>query len=132
MLTMYDKSLDQLKKHSWSLNADWANILPNTNWRTRYSNNLSRYGEMTFRPLGERQLDFSSFNIPWYRAFGGVLMYKTSGKQTVKIERHSAAKKENIFDCVETVSRTGSVDGGMNGVMVRGAKLQKIIQSIVL
>ena len=72
MLTMYDKSLDQLAAHSWSLNANWANLLPNTNWRTRYSNNLSRYGEMTFRPLGERQLDFSSFTSPWYRAFGEV------------------------------------------------------------
>lgn len=97
MLTMYDKSLDQLTEHSWSLNADWANILPNTNWLTRYSNNLSRYGEMTFRPLGERQLDFSSFNIPWYRAFGEVLMYKTSGKQTAKIQRHSAEKGGKVL-----------------------------------
>lgn len=122
MLTMYDKSLDQLKKHSWSLNADWVSILPNTKWRTRYSNNFSCYGEMTFRPLGERQLDFSSFNIPWYRAFGEVLMYKTSGKQTAKIQRHSAEKEEKYYDCVETVSLTGSVDGGMNDIKVRGAK----------
>ena len=77
---------------------------------------------MTFRPLGERQLDFSSFNIPWYRAFGEVLMYKTSGKQTAKIQRHSAEKEEKYYDCVETVSLTGSVDGGMNDIKIRGAK----------
>ena len=100
MLTMYDKSLDQLLKHRWTLSADWVNLLPSTRWDYRDAQTLSRYGEMAFRPLGERALDFSSFYMPWIVAkiekHGEVLKIRGSKKQLLR----ASSTNDKVFNYV--------------------------------
>ena len=120
MLTMYDKSLDRLARHSWRLNADWHAFIPITSWYTRYTDNLSLYGEMSFRPLGERSLDFSSFNIPWYGAREEVFMGEDEislsairRSPRVFIEKHSAVSDSKVFYAAEApVASKAANDGG--------------------
>lgn len=112
MLTMYDKSLDMLRPHKWSLSTDWRIYLPSTSWQAADRNALSVYGEMAFRPLGERMLDFSRFSYPFMRAreemfvplAGGGRLYKHSA---VYAESSNAQATDKVFYCVEEL---GAID----------------------
>lgn len=102
MITMYDKSLDQLVKHSWSLRADWLTYLPYTSWRTALLQSVSVYGEQAFRPLSERALDFSRFAIPFmvaraevFRPMGAV--YRSSNRAFVT----GSVEESKMMDAVE-------------------------------
>lgn len=79
MATMYDKSLDQISAHSWNLIVNPRLYQPQTSWRGRYVQLVDRYGEMSYRPLDERALDFSHYEIQHYLAqpvVRGGRMYK--------------------------------------------------------
>lgn len=74
MATMYDKSLDQIAKHSWSLSLDNLRSCPRTAWIGSTSFVGSLYGEQPYRPLNERGLDFSHF-YDTYFGFGNRSMF---------------------------------------------------------
>jgi sRNA-binding regulator protein Hfq len=62
MSTLYDKSLDQLTKHTWSLAPYRFVDLPNVYWTFRSSNSLQMYGYQQKNGLPWSSLDFNHFN----------------------------------------------------------------------
>lgn len=65
MAVMYDKSLDAIKRHSWQFNHVVSYGAPTIMQQAMY-NNYARniYGEQTFKPLPESDLQFSRLDIP--------------------------------------------------------------------
>lgn len=63
MATLYDKSLDQLRSHSWTLAMPVYYSLPFTMWTGRYISNLGVYGEMPLKLFDERGLDFGHYDL---------------------------------------------------------------------
>lgn len=61
--TMYDKSLDDIVKHAWSLAVPTYTALPRTAWHGRSSKHLTMYGELTQKPFAVRALDYSRFDV---------------------------------------------------------------------
>lgn len=63
LATLYDKSLDQLRSHSWSLSMPIYYSLPYTSWIGRNVQIIGVYGEMPLKLFDERYLDFSHFDV---------------------------------------------------------------------
>ncbi len=63
LATLYDKSLDQLRSHSWSLSVPIYYSLPYTSWIGRNAQIIGIYGEMPLKLFDERYLDFSHFDV---------------------------------------------------------------------
>lgn len=63
LATLYDKSLDQLRSHSWSLSMPIYYSLPYTSWIGRNAQIIGIYGEMPLKLFDERYLDFSHFDV---------------------------------------------------------------------
>ena len=63
LATLYDKSLDQLRSHSWSLSMPIYYSLPYTSWIGRNAQIIGVYGEMPLKLFDERYLDFSHFDV---------------------------------------------------------------------
>lgn len=61
--TMFDRSLDDIMKHAWSLSVPTYTALPRTAWRGRTSKHLTMYGELSQKPFAVRALDYSHFDI---------------------------------------------------------------------
>ena len=120
MLTMYDKSLDQLVKHRWTINNSWKTYLPSTRWYAADRSSLSVYGEMAFRPLGERNLAFSYFNFPFMRARDEMFVPLAGGA----LYRNSAAYPESELRSVTgkvfyTMEKASSADALPMGAMAK-------------
>lgn len=61
MATLYDKSLDLLRQHKWSLSPTLYRALPSAAWSGTTLGDISLYGELGYKALRERSLDFSHF-----------------------------------------------------------------------
>jgi len=71
LAVLYDKSLDQLKPHQWSLNPDRVLPRPSATWMWRSWGNISLYGAEQYRlkeipPFVYRQFDHSVY--PYYHS----------------------------------------------------------------
>ena len=66
MATLYDKSLDQLAEHEWSLTPSCWLPTPSTNWSVPSWGSLSFYGSKHLGRLTTSGLDFTSFNHELY------------------------------------------------------------------
>ncbi len=65
MAVMYDKSLDALSQHGWNFNHVVSYNPPTIMQQATYNiSAMNIYGEQTFRPLQETDLQFSHLDIP--------------------------------------------------------------------
>lgn len=62
LAVLYDKSLDDIRQHSWPFSLGLWRNLPNTIWQGRQLNDLSLYGELPYKSLTERALQFTHFD----------------------------------------------------------------------
>ena len=63
MATMYDKSLDAIRKFTWSFTPQLYRSVLRKSWRELTSwQDLSVYGELAFKPLSERNLQLSQLD----------------------------------------------------------------------
>lgn len=68
--TIYDKSLDALESHDYAMSVAHYTFTPTISTSQRNINTaISLYGEQTFRPLIEPQLNFYHFDLPIYSPF---------------------------------------------------------------
>lgn len=58
---MYDASLDQIKAHSLPFSLGMRRYLPSVSWRSPSDYGRNVFGEMSFSPLQETELNFSHF-----------------------------------------------------------------------
>ncbi|KGI60635.1 alpha-2-macroglobulin family protein [Prevotella sp. S7 MS 2] len=100
MATMYDKSLDQIRKNKWNFSPLLYLNLPNTRWQTIDFNDISMYGELPMRALPEKELNFSHFDnglfnldygfratMPYYAFAATKTRSVTVGSAMTKAER---------------------------------------------
>ena len=87
MATMFDKSLDQLQRHSWTFTPYVHLSLPSVEWNYLERNSMSLFLRQNWDRLTEKELLPSKFDdsvFPtWYsfhrsQRMGGKLMYKTA------------------------------------------------------
>ncbi len=88
MAVLFDKSLDALSKHGWSLD-NYVDLQYPFIYKFASHNSapMSVYGEQKFSPLSEPQLDFTHFNIPYL--YGNVLT--TRGKNVLFSAKQATA-----------------------------------------
>lgn len=87
MATLFDKSLDDIRKHNWTFSPNVYDHLPFMTWIKFSPNDITCYGEMPLRLLRERSLSFSHYDYPYYRsnfelAYGEVLIERHSQMRT--------------------------------------------------
>ncbi|MCR5131413.1 MAG: alpha-2-macroglobulin, partial [Prevotella sp.] len=62
LAVLFDKSLDEIREHSWPFSLNLWRNLPATNWRGRRVADISLYGEQPYKSLIERALTFTHFD----------------------------------------------------------------------
>ena len=62
LATLYDQSLDPIKKHDWTFAPSLFQNLPSARWWGGYFNATGLYGFQGFKPLQENELDFTHFD----------------------------------------------------------------------
>lgn len=98
MATLYDKSLDQLAKHRWSLNPSRYVWTPNTEWQTAHSHGRAVSGSKPFNYLTVRQLDLSHFvddiSYSWHAYSRGDMVMLAGGQ---RMYRHAALASNKMM-----------------------------------
>ena len=96
LATLYDKSLDEIRKHNISFALPTYVSLPWIGWNGVYNRDMFAYSEMTVRFLDERQLDYSHFrNFSVYDSTPFFAYYDGGGFRAPVVERHSQVLMEN-------------------------------------
>ena len=62
LAVLFDKSLDEIREHSWPFSLNLWRNLPATNWQGRSTADISLYGEQPYKSLIERALTFTHFD----------------------------------------------------------------------
>ena len=96
MATLYDKSLDQLAAHSWSLVPPISLTQPITNWNVPYFGNETLFGEKSIQWLNVPQLNFSHFDyevFPSYN-YGRRMMMRSMSRKGVLYDSAPMVLKE--------------------------------------
>ncbi|MBR0269896.1 MAG: alpha-2-macroglobulin, partial [Prevotella sp.] len=62
LAVLFDKSLDEIREHSWPFSLNLWRNLPATNWQGRRVADISLYGEQPYKSLIERALTFTHFD----------------------------------------------------------------------
>ena len=94
MATLYDKSLDQLEKHHWSLYPYISLPMPNTQWRYLEKNRVMEYVMRHWSPLAQHNLEPSRFDDSVYPALN---FYNKS----IRIRGTRGVSEQKVFDVVE-------------------------------
>ncbi len=63
---LFDRSLDDLRKHSWWFAPRLWRSLPSTIWQGRQTTEYSLYGELPYKSLLERALQFTHFDTEMF------------------------------------------------------------------
>ena len=88
---LFDRSLDDIRRHSWKFGPSIWRSVPSTQWTGRRETNYSLYGEQPYKTLAENALKFTHFDMEMFdfvpRAVfkydtraGGVLLRSTASK----------------------------------------------------
>ncbi len=59
---LFDRSLDDIRRHSWSFGPNIWRSLPSTQWIGRRERDFSLYGEQPYKSLAENELRFTHFD----------------------------------------------------------------------
>lgn len=105
LAVLFDKSLDDIRQHSWPFSLGLWRNLPNTIWQGRQLNDLSLYGELPYKSLTERALQFTHFDDEMFdfsprvvfnhsirvRGSRPMLMAKSASVNTMAVEEMATA-----------------------------------------
>ncbi|MBQ8047637.1 MAG: alpha-2-macroglobulin [Prevotella sp.] len=69
MAAMYDKSLDQIRQHSWNFFPQLYLNLPSTRWYAQYNGTIGLYGEQPLKLLSEKSLVWSQIDESVFPSF---------------------------------------------------------------
>lgn len=113
---MYDASLDLISKHSIGFSLDMARRLPSAQWRPTDNYSVRRFGEMSFTPLQETELDFSHF------CFDGSLFKNEYGQMYVSEMKMYRAASRTMAMADEGVAAAEMDSNGETAVALSAAK----------
>ena len=100
LATLYDKSLDELRRHSIGFALPVSVSVPWLSWTGVYNRDLFAYSEMPVRFLAERSLNFSSMpSYDMYSPYGEVLAMRPMRTKAYELSRlGSVAQNESAVD----------------------------------
>ena len=131
LATLYDKSLDQLTPHAWSLAPYVWLPLPSTSWRYTSWGSLSIYGEERIKQLYVDNLHFSQFDHSVFPTYERVLRVreiplmmaarmKDADEDGMLMEKSVSAPVSNQMELADVDSQP---QGSIEGLRVEGAGL---------
>jgi hypothetical protein len=106
MATLYDKSLDQLKKHQWSLSPYTNLSLPSAQWRFGSWGSLWLSGEKKMSWLPVSNLDLTTIDGLVFPQMGAHLYYTIGSVGAARVRGKAVAQTESAigaFDLDESV-----------------------------
>lgn len=112
LAAMYDKSLDQLYPHSWTLSLGFTQRLPNTSWRyLRYGSiNMSGYND--FESLTVPEDTWNSFDASLFEVYDRMPLMKYSSRPMIGMTATTAmAKADNLVFEVADMSKNVRIRG---------------------
>ncbi len=100
MAVMFDKALDALKTHNWSLQRNIYYNAPRINqYASHYEYPVSLYGEKGFKPLAEPSLEFCILDIPDFHIYSQLMIRGLTGRISgVKAMAKSMAMPQAMAD----------------------------------
>lgn len=112
---MYDASLDQIRQHSMPFSLNMRRYLPNVSWRAPQNNGSTIYGEMSFSPLQETQLNFSHFCFEGtlYRNEFSSVLYGSSNRRLYAMASKQCSSAVATLDAAEMAVEESAVASTM-------------------
>lgn len=103
LVTMYDKSLDQILAHSWSFLPNLYRSLPSSSWYGPAYGAVGLYGEQPMKPLYEKNLDWSHFDSQLYPRYPmPMLVYEVAaGTRLMKSAAVPQMARANSMDAAD-------------------------------
>ena len=118
MATMYDKSLDEIRRHNVRFSLPAFVSVPWLTWNGVNNSGLFAYSEMPMRILNERSLNLSRLTDFSLYCYGEVLMAKEELKKfdSRKMMAYDKSESRVLVGSVESAKAAETVDSGaMNG-----------------
>ena len=112
MATMYDKSLDQIIQHKWSLDIGQWLPLPMCAWGSMYNNSQSSYMYQEFSRFASHEFEFSRFDESLFTRYTRLMTKSFSPMAT----RKAMAQSDMMvtFDTLEEAVMVGAVSSKAN------------------
>lgn len=106
MAVLFDKSLDDIRKHQWSFEPRLSVNLPYTAWRGLVVPAHGVFGELPYKMLNEKVLTFSHFdNVMFNLHAPRIMKYGKGGRVLMMANSKMAmARDEMNFDAVNNVA----------------------------
>ncbi len=114
LATLYDKSLDEIRKHDILFSLPAHTNVPWLKWNGVYNSNLFAYSEMSMRFLDERNLDFSSFTNASFTELAGELLM-AYGRPVIK----SAALSDKMESGSREMTMASASRANTTGVLAK-------------
>ena len=134
LAVLYDKSLDAIHAHNWTLNNVYPNQIPYTFWQSGYYQALGLYGFYDFKALPEKELDFSHWDTDMFGWSFDRLFYMRSRSdlqlaRSVKIRGTQAI---GTYDGVPAIAEAASLQGviGSSESKKTGNTLHEIVPKV--
>ena len=116
MAVLYDKSLDQIVKHSWSFSPSTWLSQPSTGWLWRSWVELDIFGRQQYEPLSVPALSFSHFDESVYPQYRMVL-YESMRIRGTRMSKSMVAAtavaqedESKVYDAVESTAGNGVME----------------------
>ena len=125
MATLYDKSLDQLSTHSWSLLPPTRLQVPYTNWTQAHWSTIYCHGEKSPASLNVPAQSFSHFDTDVFPSYSYYRRYR-GGR--MMMSRNAAMVESKVYDVVEETSyelAAADEDGSLEEATVVAYGVQK-------
>lgn len=121
LASMYDKSLDQILKHSWSFNYNYSLPLPNTTWLADEDWAIGLYGFQPEKAFTTHELDFTHFDTSLFSFLGTqdqvIIAYGRGHKrlapmmmQAAKVAGANMLANDSAVPAAETLADTKQHD----------------------
>ena len=129
LATLYDKSLDEIRKHSVSFSLPTFVNVPWLSWNGIYNHDMYAYGEAPMRFLDEPELSFSHFADLFVYSGGGEVLRATEDVATSLPNCRLVMKVRGLGSANNEAAQAPSADAAvsakafakMSGVSDRGA-----------
>ena len=133
LATMFDKSLDQIRKHDWTFNSSQYLNLPSTSWQGGGFNAVGLYGYMNIKVRTEKDLDFSHFDYDPFDNIFGIYGMMSEDERNIDVVGYGVVKRGGGMALsraavpvmkakgTATLNEVAVVSNSRDGIKIRGS-----------
>ena len=122
---LFDRSLDDIRRHSWSFGPNIWRSLPSTQWIGRRERDFSLYGEQPYKSLAENELRFTHFDPEMFDFVPRVVFNYNSRAGGIRIRGTAPMMAKAVPEMVEesgNVLREVDLSAGLQKKSSNGTK----------